>query len=73
MKDLINNEVIVGDRVAFSDGKYAHLRIGTIIKINPKSVTVETTKHYGLKGTETTSKTPNQFIKINEENDDKKN
>jgi len=41
MKDIIGNELTVGDKVVFGMGGSMNLLQGIVTKINPKTVTIE--------------------------------
>jgi len=52
MRDFFNNELAVGDRVAFIPNGYRDLAVATIVAFTPKQVRVSyvNTWNYGLPG-----------------------
>lgn len=46
MKDVFGTEIVVGSKVAFAKGGKHALYSGVVIKINPKTVTVERKEEY---------------------------
>lgn len=65
MKDILGQELAVGDLVAFNPPRYKGLTLGTIVKFSPKMVTVEYNLHYGP--SDTTSQYPTDMMKASEE------
>lgn len=48
MKDFLNREVYVGDKVVFNEPYYKGLTMGEIVKFTPKGVKIKYRLHYGL-------------------------
>lgn len=41
MTDVFNNEVNIGDKVAYVTVRYSMLKIGVVTKLTPKGVTID--------------------------------
>ena len=63
MKDLLGNEINVGDRVVHCGGRYKNLSIGKVIKVTPKTVLLET-NHQSNLGCDTFKATSDQIVKL---------
>lgn len=61
MKDIAGNMLFVGDKVAMCVPSYKYLVVGTIVKVNPKSVTVE---YIWERKNKTTIRFSDQLVKI---------
>ena len=48
MKDLVGNELFVGDKVIHCGGRYKNLSFGVVIRVTPKTVTIETSHQKNL-------------------------
>lgn len=59
VRDFMEVEAEVGDVVVFTLPKFTELQVGTVIKVNPKSVTIEYS-NYGDK--KKVVRYPNQFV-----------
>lgn len=63
MKDFLGNEIQVGDRVIHCGGRYKNLSRGIVIKVTPKTVTIET-NHQSNLGRDTFKATSDQIVKM---------
>jgi hypothetical protein len=64
MIDFLDQEVKVGDQVAYIDPKHRRFNSGTIVKINEKTITIlYKTKYWEYK----TVRKQEHFIKINKD------
>lgn len=41
MKDILGNELVIGDKVVFGTAQSMHLMVGIVSKIHPKTVMIK--------------------------------